>query len=71
MAGGRRAGVEADGWRSHPRASPRLRPGYADGAQRAFLAQQGCRTYQGYLFSRPLAVAELETYLDAHRAPSA
>ena len=40
-------------------------------AQRAFLAQQGCRTYQGYLFSRPLAVAELETYLDARCAPSA
>ena len=32
-------------------------------AQREFLAQQGCRTYQGYLFSRPLAVAELETFL--------
>ena len=40
-------------------------------AQRAFLAQQGCRTYQGYLFSRPLAVAELETYLDARCSPSA
>jgi diguanylate cyclase (GGDEF)-like protein/PAS domain S-box-containing protein len=36
-------------------------------AQRAFLAQQGCRTYQGYLFSRPLPVAELENFLD--RAP--
>ena len=33
----------------------------------AFLAQQGCRTYQGYLFSRPLPVAELESFLD--RAP--
>ena len=32
--------------------------------QRAFLAQQGCRTYQGYLFSRPLALAELEVFLD-------
>ena len=40
-------------------------------AQRAFLAQQGCRSYQGYLFSRPLAVAELETYLDARCSPSA
>ncbi|HAF55998.1 MAG TPA: GGDEF domain-containing protein [Thauera sp.] len=31
--------------------------------QRAFLAQQGCRTYQGYLFSRPLALADLECFL--------
>ena len=36
--------------------------------QRAFLAQQGCRIYQGYLFSRPLALAELEAFLDARRA---
>ncbi|HRP24480.1 MAG TPA: EAL domain-containing protein [Thauera sp.] len=36
--------------------------------QRAFLAEQGCRIYQGYLFSRPLALAELEAFLDARRA---
>lgn len=34
-------------------------------AQRDFLAQQGCRAYQGYLFSRPLPVDELERFLRA------
>jgi diguanylate cyclase (GGDEF)-like protein/PAS domain S-box-containing protein len=29
-------------------------------AQRDFLAEQGCHAYQGYLFSRPLPVAEFE-----------
>ena len=29
-------------------------------AQRDFLASQGCHTYQGYLFSRPLPVADFE-----------
>jgi len=33
-------------------------------AQRDFLARQGCLAYQGYLFSRPLPVAELEAFLD-------
>ena len=32
-------------------------------AQRAFLAQQGCSAYQGYLFSRPLPIAAFEAYL--------
>ena len=32
--------------------------------QRDFLARQGCLAYQGYLFSRPLPVAELEAFLD-------
>ena len=32
-------------------------------AQRLFLAQQGCHAYQGYLFSRPLAVAEFEVFV--------
>lgn len=38
-------------------------------AQRAFLAQQGCCIYQGYLFSRPLPAGELEAFVDARRAP--
>ena len=33
-------------------------------AQRAFLAQQGCHEYQGYLFCRPLPIAQLETFMD-------
>ncbi|CAN5685153.1 EAL domain-containing protein [soil metagenome] len=30
--------------------------------QRQFLANQGCHAYQGYLFSRPLALDEFETF---------
>ncbi len=33
-------------------------------AQRDFLAGQGCRTYQGYLFSRPLPAKELEAFVN-------
>lgn len=32
-------------------------------AQREFLARQGCHAYQGYLFSRPVPVQELERLL--------
>jgi len=32
--------------------------------QRAFLARLGCHLYQGYLFSRPVAVAEFEELLE-------
>jgi len=32
-------------------------------AQRDFLAQSGCASYQGYLYSRPLPPAELEAFL--------
>jgi diguanylate cyclase (GGDEF)-like protein/PAS domain S-box-containing protein len=32
-------------------------------AQRDLLASMGCRSYQGYLFSRPLPIAEFEAYL--------
>ena len=39
-------------------------------AQRDFLARQGCKTYQGYLFSRPLPAAGFEAYV-ADRAPVA
>jgi diguanylate cyclase (GGDEF)-like protein/PAS domain S-box-containing protein len=31
--------------------------------QRDFLARHGCHAYQGYLFSRPLAAADLEVYM--------
>ena len=34
--------------------------------QRAFLERHGCHTYQGYLFSRPLSVEQLEAYLHTH-----
>lgn len=32
-------------------------------AQCAFLAEQGCQAYQGYLFSRPLNIDDLENFL--------
>ncbi|WP_048439821.1 EAL domain-containing protein [Caenimonas sp. SL110] len=32
-------------------------------AQRVYLAQQGCYEYQGYLFSRPLPIDELESFM--------
>jgi diguanylate cyclase (GGDEF)-like protein/PAS domain S-box-containing protein len=32
-------------------------------SQRDFLARQGCHAYQGYLFSRPLPLAEFEQFL--------
>ena len=32
--------------------------------QRDFLARQGCQAYQGYLFCRPLPLAELEEFMD-------
>ena len=35
-------------------------------AQRAFLDQHGCPTYQGYLFSRPVALAQFEQLLAGH-----
>jgi diguanylate cyclase (GGDEF)-like protein/PAS domain S-box-containing protein len=34
-------------------------------AQREFLAQNGCDTYQGYLFSRPLPISAFEEYSPA------
>lgn len=34
-------------------------------AQRDFLARQGCRQFQGYLYCRPLPIAQLEAFLDA------
>jgi diguanylate cyclase (GGDEF)-like protein/PAS domain S-box-containing protein len=33
--------------------------------QREFLARQGCQRYQGYLFCRPLPIAQLEAFMDA------
>jgi EAL domain-containing protein (putative c-di-GMP-specific phosphodiesterase class I) len=32
-------------------------------AQRDFLANQGCVAYQGYLFGRPMPLAEFERFL--------
>jgi diguanylate cyclase (GGDEF)-like protein/PAS domain S-box-containing protein len=32
-------------------------------SQRRFLAMHGCRIYQGFLFSHPVCIEELETYL--------
>lgn len=33
--------------------------------QRAFLARQGCRRYQGYLFCKPLPIEQLEAFMAA------
>jgi diguanylate cyclase (GGDEF)-like protein/PAS domain S-box-containing protein len=38
--------------------------------QRQFLARQGCHSYQGYLFCRPLPIAELEQFMDRLPAPA-
>jgi diguanylate cyclase (GGDEF)-like protein/PAS domain S-box-containing protein len=40
-------------------------------AQRDFLASQGCHTYQGYLFGRPVAVGEFEAQAVASATPRA
>ena len=36
-------------------------------AQRAFLAQHGCNSYQGFLFARPMGPAALEQWLARRR----
>jgi len=36
--------------------------GVETGAQRDFLANLGCHSYQGYLFSRPMPIVELEAF---------
>ena len=36
-------------------------------AQRAFLIENGCTSFQGYLFSRPQPLAEFEDYLIKHQ----
>ncbi|MGS0753859.1 EAL domain-containing protein [Roseateles sp. GG27B] len=33
-------------------------------AQQTFLARYGCHVYQGFLFSRPLPLAEFEAYVN-------
>ncbi|MEZ5559990.1 MAG: EAL domain-containing protein [Pseudomonadales bacterium] len=40
-------------------------------AQEAFLAERGCDLVQGYLYSRPLPVAEASEFLAAWKAPRA
>ena len=37
--------------------------GVETAAQRDFLARHGCQAYQGYLFSKPLPLAQLQDYL--------
>jgi diguanylate cyclase (GGDEF)-like protein/PAS domain S-box-containing protein len=37
-------------------------------AQRAFLAQQGCYEYQGFLFCRPLPIEQLEKFMDEYES---
>ncbi len=32
--------------------------------QKEFLQENGCNAYQGYLFSRPLPINELEKFLE-------
>jgi diguanylate cyclase (GGDEF)-like protein/PAS domain S-box-containing protein len=39
--------------------------------QRAFLHRQGCERYQGYLYCRPLPLANLEAFMEAHPGPGA
>jgi diguanylate cyclase (GGDEF)-like protein/PAS domain S-box-containing protein len=43
--------------------------GVEDVEELAFLAAKGCRHVQGFLFSRPLAAAELAAFLDRFRFP--
>jgi diguanylate cyclase (GGDEF)-like protein/PAS domain S-box-containing protein len=44
--------------------------GVETAAQRDFLAERGCRSYQGYFFSRPLPSGQLQTLLSRRmRAP--
>ncbi|MFT3757930.1 EAL domain-containing protein [Thauera sp.] len=45
-----------------------LAEGVETEAQRECLARQGCDAYQGYLFSRPLPLAALESYLDRYQS---
>ena len=40
--------------------------GVETGKQLAFLVEQRCEEYQGYLFSRPLVAGQIETLLHAH-----
>lgn len=40
--------------------------GVENEAQRGFLAKIGCTTYQGYFYSRPLAVTDFETFVRQH-----
>jgi diguanylate cyclase (GGDEF)-like protein/PAS domain S-box-containing protein len=43
--------------------------GVEDVEELAFLAAKGCRHVQGFLFARPLAVAELPGFIEAFRFP--
>jgi EAL domain-containing protein (putative c-di-GMP-specific phosphodiesterase class I) len=39
--------------------------GVETNAQRVVLADQGCNSYQGYLFGRPLPIGEFEEYCES------
>ncbi len=43
--------------------------GVETAAQRDFLADQGCHAYQGYLFSRPLPIAQFEAFMQQGVSP--
>jgi diguanylate cyclase (GGDEF)-like protein/PAS domain S-box-containing protein len=45
--------------------------GVETAAQRDFLALQGCRHYQGYLYARPLPIEQLEAFIDRALAAGA
>lgn len=42
--------------------------GVEDEAQRDFLTRHGCPAFQGYLFSRPLPLADFERLLSARQS---
>ena len=44
--------------------------GVETGAQRDFLAHAGCHAYQGYFFSRPLTLSDLEYFALRSAAPA-
>src|SRR6185369_17361818 len=45
--------------------------GVENEAQRVFLESYGCHAYQGFLFSRPLPLAEFEKFLLKHSGSGA
>ena len=54
-------------WLSREMNLPLLAEGVETEEQRAWLADLGCHTYQGYLFSRPVPVRQFELLLEGAR----